>query len=451
MLATDRSFARLVDYGGGTVSPEIFSSPELYEQELEQIFARCWLFVGHESQIPNPGDFIRSRMGEEQVIVTRDRQHQIHVLLNSCPHRGNMVCRYDQGNALGFQCSFHGWVFNSAGELVTLPQSGDGYDHMRKEEWGLMRAKVEVFQGSIWATWDHSAPSFLEYLGGCDAYLKTSFVDADGSDNGAEILGSPMKWRIGMNWKVPMPDYDIPHAWTTHRSLAVGLGVGPSGAPIERGPDGGYVGRLGRRNTMQVSFPEGHTTAVEVPSDHANGAWPDSGEYDDWPIIRQYLRDKYEARKMRLGVLASQEEGPHVFPNLGFFGRVIRVLHPEGPASTEMWSYFLVDKAAPQAVKDAMARYYEHWYGPGGMTQKDDMENWYVLTRWTKGHMTRKLRLNAQLGLGKPPLDGPSTFGLPGLWAPSYSDENTRRFYQRWAEVMQARAWDDLRVKDTVR
>jgi phenylpropionate dioxygenase-like ring-hydroxylating dioxygenase large terminal subunit len=311
-----------------------------------------------------------------------------------------------------------------------------------------MRAKVEIFQGTIWANWDHNAPGFLEYLGGADAYLKTSFVDADGSDDGAEILGSPMKWRIGMNWKVPMPDHDITHGWTTHRSLAFALGVGPSGAPVERTAEGGYVGRRGRAPMMQVSFPEGHTTAVEVPTGrHDNEPWPDKGQYDDWPVIREYLRDKWEARKARLGVLAGLEEGPHIFPNLGFFGRVIRVLHPESPTSTEMWSYFLVDRAAPQEVKDAVARYYEHWYGPGGMTQKDDMENWYVLTRWTKGHMTRKMRLNNQLGMGEPVLDGPSTFGLPGLWAPNYSDENTRRYYQRWAEMMDARTWDELRVR----
>ena len=59
-------------------------------------FARTWLFVGHESQIPNPGDFVRSRMGEEQVIVTRGKDKQVYVLLNSCSHRGNMVCRYDE-------------------------------------------------------------------------------------------------------------------------------------------------------------------------------------------------------------------------------------------------------------------------------------------------------------------------------------------------------------------
>jgi phenylpropionate dioxygenase-like ring-hydroxylating dioxygenase large terminal subunit len=112
--------ARLINNDEGWVSAAIFSHPDIYEQELEQVFARMWLFVGHESQIPNPGDFVRSRMGEEQVIVTRGKDHKVYVLLNSCPHRGNMVCRYDSGHGLAFQCSFHGWTFGSDGKLINL-------------------------------------------------------------------------------------------------------------------------------------------------------------------------------------------------------------------------------------------------------------------------------------------------------------------------------------------
>src|SRR5262245_28087080 len=115
MLARDLSMDRLVDTRNGTINGAIYSDPDIYAQEQEQIFARMWLFVGHESQIPNPGDFVRSRMGEEQVIVTRAPDRKVYVLLNSCAHRGNVVCRYDQGFSLAFQCSFHGWTFNPKG------------------------------------------------------------------------------------------------------------------------------------------------------------------------------------------------------------------------------------------------------------------------------------------------------------------------------------------------
>ena len=124
------------------------------------------------------------------------------------------------------------------------------------------------------------------------------------------------------------------------------------------------------------------------------------------PLIREYFREKYELRKQRLGKLASLSVGPAIFPNEGWLGRVVRIMHPHGPGTTEIWTYFFVDKDAPQEVKSALGHYYEHYYGPGGMTQKDDMENWYQLTIASRGPMARKLDLNYQMGIDDPPLHG---------------------------------------------
>jgi ethylbenzene dioxygenase alpha subunit len=167
-----------------------------------------------------------------------------------------------------------------------------------------------------------------------------------------------------------------------------------------------------------------------------------------YPNIQKYMEGKAEARRKNLGnKLVNINEGPHVFPNLGFFGRVARVLHPNGPDSTEMWSYFIVDKKAPPEVKEEYARQFETIYGPAGIVQKDDMENWYILTQYSKGTMTRRTRLNAQLGTGEK-LHGPSApnIGMPGIWVRDITDENTRIFYRRWAEVMDAKTWSDMAV-----
>ena len=83
----------LVDVDRGVVSREIFVNEEIYRQELERIFGRAWLYVGHESQIPKPGDFLASSMGEESVILCRDRAGKVHVFLNSCRHRGDQFHR----------------------------------------------------------------------------------------------------------------------------------------------------------------------------------------------------------------------------------------------------------------------------------------------------------------------------------------------------------------------
>ena len=113
----------LVDLKVGHISREIFVNDEIYRQEQEQVFARCWLFVGHESQVSKPGDFFVSCMGEESVILCRDRLGAIHVFLNSCMHRGMKVCRYDEGNTPVFTCPYHSWSYATDGKLVGVPTS----------------------------------------------------------------------------------------------------------------------------------------------------------------------------------------------------------------------------------------------------------------------------------------------------------------------------------------
>src|SRR5277367_4223353 len=157
----------LVDLKAGRISREIFVNEEIYREELERLFARAWLFVGHESQIPKPGDFFVSGMGEESVILCRDRAGEIHVFLNSCRHRGMKVCRYDEGSTPVFTCPYHGWRYGTDGKLVGVPYFREAYhSQLDRSQWGLVEvAQLCNHKGAIWATWDPATPSFAEYLG----------------------------------------------------------------------------------------------------------------------------------------------------------------------------------------------------------------------------------------------------------------------------------------------
>ena len=139
----------LVDVEQGLVSRRIFIEPEIYAQELEQIFARCWLFLCHESQIPQPGDFFSTSMGEDPVLVVRDSQGQVHAFLNVCRHRGNRLCRADLGNAATFTCAYHGWTYGNDGQLVGVPYLREAYHgELDRERWGLdARGAVRQLQG----------------------------------------------------------------------------------------------------------------------------------------------------------------------------------------------------------------------------------------------------------------------------------------------------------------
>ena len=117
----------LVQANRGLLSRKIFADQDLYQQELEQIFGRCWLFVAHESQIAKHNDFIASYMGEDPVLVTRDSKGKLHTFLNMCRHRGNRICRADAGNAPSFMCTYHGWTFATDGKLLGVPGYKEAY------------------------------------------------------------------------------------------------------------------------------------------------------------------------------------------------------------------------------------------------------------------------------------------------------------------------------------
>ena len=102
------------------------TSQELHQLELERVFMKSWLYVGHESEIPKPGDYLRRSVGGWPVMFVRGKDGVPRVFLNTCPHRGALVCRQDRGNANQFQCFYHAWTFNNQGELVGTPEE-EGY------------------------------------------------------------------------------------------------------------------------------------------------------------------------------------------------------------------------------------------------------------------------------------------------------------------------------------
>ena len=131
MINGSQSAKALVNSENGEISREIFVNHDFYRQELEQIFGRAWLYIGHESQVKKPGDFFVSKMGEESVILCRDRGGKIHVFLNSCRHRGMKVCRYDEGNTTNFICPYHAWSYSTDGKLVGV-QNHENLMHNNK-------------------------------------------------------------------------------------------------------------------------------------------------------------------------------------------------------------------------------------------------------------------------------------------------------------------------------
>ena len=426
----------LVDFDKCVASRAIFVDRDIYDRELENIFARSWLFVGHESQIPNPGDFVLSRMGGESVILNRDENGKLHVFLNTCRHRGMRVCRYDFGNAREFTCPYHGWLYGADGALRGVPQFRQGYhSELDRANWGLIEvAKLDTYRHTVWATWSPDAPSLAAYFGDARFYLDNFLSPPDGGNGRLEVVCGVQKWITPCNWKFGAENFIGDYYHSISHASADQLVMSPSGMK------GRHTNDAVKTDTVKVnvSYPEqGHG----IRSTLAVGEFPYTSLYPGHPAVDAYFRDAHEKRCARLGEEARLFGGGGTFfPNMSFSnGRTsIAVWHPHGAEQTEVWRYYLVPEDAPQEVKDLLRHYAISYQGPSGMTEQDDLENWNLAAAASRGLIAKRHPYNYQMGLGHESTSGRYAWlARGGRITEGVTEQNQRGFLKRWVEMMQ--------------
>lgn len=450
---------RYFDRENGLLDRAVYQDPGIFERELEMVFGRAWLFVGHASQVPNPNDFFASKMGADNVVLTRDKAGEIHVLLNTCRHKGMRVIRYDEGNTAVFTCPYHAWSYSTDGRIAAVPGQLVGLQSFResycqqldKVEWGLVNARVQVYKGAVFATWDFNGPDFYDYLGDMKVYLDALLDSHDGTEGGTEVIPGVIKWRLYANWKACSENFvGDPLHGVSHRSVEIAQ-IGPGGvAGIGRH---GIDTKSERLPWLMVTFEDkGHgilsTPPYEVTEDNAD-IFPrfvnPVGPLDNPQVVDDYFRDVAARRPAnhagRRSAGMYQSVGG-IFPNMSFhtmFPRTIAVWHPVAPGVTEGWRWCVVDKEAPKEVKDTARHHFMRYSGPTGLTEQDDMENWSYLTAATRGPIARRYAYNYQAGLLAERTD-------PALQGATVSDlKNTelslRGYYSAWQRYMLDEDW----------
>ena len=432
---SSKALRGLVNPAEGLLDRRIFADEELYRLELKQIVARAWNFMCHESQIPNAGDYFINSIGEDQVIVVRNREGKINVLVNTCRHRGNALCRAEQGNARSFVCSYHAWNFGLDGELIGVPGQKNYYrDNLDRSKWGLAKAaQVDSYNGFYFATMDPDAPSLYDYLGEVGR-VGLSIPVAHGD---VVALEGVQKNVIDCNWKISVDNlFDWYHVMYSHASAnATGFvnlseGLSPNNQMVMLGEYGHAISGPGVPREFQdkidgMNDEERRELSATLP-----------------PQRRVRPRKATEL----MGPSGVRSYGhPNIFPNLWVAtgGMQLCLRLPRGPLATELWWFTFVPKNAPAEVRRNIARRATHVFGPAGFLEQDDGENWSQSTRASFGVTSRNLGHNVSMALGQ---DQVTVENGQSFIETSINEHAQRWLYRAWSDWMAARDWADLKA-----
>ncbi len=400
------------------VNRQAFFSQEILDCERERIFAKCWIYAGHESEIPHPGDFRSRRVAGRPIILVRGDDGQMRVLLNTCTHRGALVCREQTGATRTFQCPYHAWTFNNCGELVGVPGEDAYSPSFDRKEFALgTPPRVESYRGLVFVNFNAGAETLVDYLAGAKEYID---LVCDQSAVGMEIVQGSQLYSIRANWKLLVENsIDGYHGLPTHqRYMSFLAEIG--------GMDLSTVTRL---RGVAKSLGNGHSVIeYEPPWGRLVAKWaPYFGEEKKAHLAAIQQRLEEQHGKEWAYRVAQTSRNLQIFPNLiinDIMAVTVRTYYPVAPDYMEVSAWALAPQDESPEDRSLRLDNFLTFLGPGGFATPDDVE---MLESCQKGFANREVMWSdISRGMNRA--------------EPVTTDElQMRAFWQRWHELITGR------------
>lgn len=401
-----------VDKSQFLVPRRAFTDSAIFEKEYQAIFNRCWLYLGHASELPEPGNFVTRTVARRPILFTRDRSGEFHALFNACPHRGAMVCRERHGKSPAFMCMYHGWTFGADGHLMTLP-GASGYAKGFKQD----PQKQMTHVPRLARRGDFFFISFAQDGEDLDTYLADAgdYIDlvSQHSTSGMTVVGGTQEYAIRGNWKLLAENsFDGYHAACTHSTYLEYLknANGALGAtPLE----GTGIDLKKGHAVIEYGAPWGRPIASWVP------LWGEEGKAEIDKIYGELVARLGEARAERL---ARKNRNMVIFPNLvinDIMAITVRTFFPTAPNYMEVNAWALAPKEESEWLRKYRLFNFTEFLGPGGFATPDDVE---AIEKCQIGY-----------AVGDTGLYNDISKGMARDGAPSYDDEmQMRAFWVEW-------------------
>ena len=411
--------------GDGRAHRSIYTDPSIFERELVRIFGGTWVYIGHDSEIPQRDDFVTRTLGRRPIIFTRSTDGGVHALFNRCTHRGTTLCQEPHGNSKRFVCTYHGWAFANDGACVAVPYPaayGPSHDKAIRD---LRRVpRLEAYRGFWFATLNPDAPPLEEFLGPVSYWLDV-FVNR--APEGTISLHAPYRMTYRGNWKLIWDNgSDGYHPAFSHLSIlkmthtryGTGRSLDNFGA---QDPDEGHM--------YNQTLGNGHAMLDQRPG-MGESLWNRARPMPSKEPMFASLVEQYgEADAARFAEMAP---GPGlnltVFPSFHLIGNQVVVVTPLAVDLTAVNWYPTTLDGAPEEVNELRMRIAEDFPNFG---EVDDFENFE----------------RQQLGLSIPEIEWIDTsrgLEVDRSWAdqrgirttPVTDDAPLRAYHEEWKRLM---------------